>query len=259
MGYFRDLCALTFGEKPSRRPKTKFVNNRKTQSRDCNAEKMNIIACLTPSRALCVLITSLALLLPAAHASDAEPASSDKPQVLMSTSVGEILVELDAVKAPKSVENFLTYVNGEFYDGTIFHRVIDGFMIQGGGFTADFNRKETRTPIKNEANNGLKNQRYTIAMARTNAPHSATSQFFINTEDNVSLDHSGATARGWGYAVFGRVIEGADVVDAISTTVTGPGGPFSRDTPQKTIMIEKARLVTAEEATAEAEEGAASQ
>lgn len=215
---------------------------------------MNIIACLTHSRALRVFFTAWVLLLPAAHAADGDASAGSNPQVLMSTSEGEILVELDAVKAPKSVENFLNYVNGEFYDGTIFHRVIDGFMIQGGGFTAEFERKDTQPPIKNEANNGLKNQRYTIAMARTNAPHSATSQFFINTEDNGSLDHSGATARGWGYAVFGRVIKGVEVVNTISTTITGPGGPFSRDTPQKSIVIEKVRLVNAGADATKAEE-----
>ncbi len=175
-------------------------------------------------------------------------ASENNPQVLMKTSAGDILIELDPVAAPKSVENFLEYVKTEFYNGTIFHRVIDGFMIQGGGFTADYGRKDTRAPIKNEANNGLKNQRYTIAMARTNAPHSATAQFFINTEDNNSLDHTGTTARGWGYAVFGRVVDGIDVVKTISTTVTGPGGPFSRDAPQETIMIEKAVVMPDTEA-----------
>lgn len=178
-------------------------------------------------------------------AGPAAAANPDKPHVLMTTSEGEILLELDRRLAPKSVENFLGYVSDEFYNGTIFHRVIDGFMIQGGGFTADFKRKETRDPIRNEANNGLKNQRYTISMARTNAPHSATSQFFINTEDNLPLDHTGATQRGWGYAVFGRVVDGVDVVKTISQTITGPGGPFSRDAPQKTIVIEKVALMPA--------------
>ena len=256
-GYFPYKGALNYGLYRGRRFKMKPVTTRKTPLKDCNTEKMNIIAYLTHSYVLRVVLTTLFFVLPAAHANDAESGAKN-PQVMMSTSVGDILVELDPAKAPKSVENFLSYVTGEFYDGTIFHRVIDGFMIQGGGFTTDFQRKETRTPIKNEANNGLKNQRYTIAMARTNAPHSATSQFFINTEDNGSLDHSGATARGWGYAVFGRVIEGVEVVNAISTTVTGPGGPFSRDTPQETIVIESVRLVGgAEDATKE--EGQASQ
>jgi len=210
-------------------------------------------------RALTSMLATLALLITgsALYAADGEanaqtPPDPDKPQVLLSTSEGDILLELDRKLAPKSVENFLGYVTDEFYDGTIFHRVIDGFMIQGGGFTADFQRKDTRPPIRNEANNGLKNQRYTIAMARTNAPHSATSQFFINTEDNHPLDHSGATPRGWGYAVFGRVVEGIEVVQTISQTITGPGGPFSRDAPQKTIVIEKVTLKTVESEAAEA-------
>lgn len=162
-----------------------------------------------------------------------------------------MVIELDKKSAPTSVENFLNYVNEGFYDGTIFHRVIDGFMIQGGGFTPDFNQKKTRDPIQNEANNGLKNRRYTISMARTSAPHSATAQFFINTVDNNPLDYTEPTQQGWGYAVFGRVIEGFDVVDAISGTTTGPGGPFPRDTPQQTITIEKVIAMETPDATAE--------
>ena len=180
-------------------------------------------------------------------ASTEAEAPNPSPQVSLTTSVGKIVLELDRRMAPESVENFLEYVESDFYNGTIFHRVIDGFMIQGGGFSADYKRKDTRAPIRNEANNGLKNRRYTIAMARTNAPHSATSQFFINTQDNDPLDHTGATARGWGYAVFGRVIEGTEVVDKISGSLTGPGGPFSRDAPQTLIIIDDASLVGGDE------------
>lgn len=166
--------------------------------------------------------------------------------VEMKTSAGRIVIELDDQKAPTTVENFLAYVNDGFYNGTIFHRVIDGFMIQGGGFTADFQQKKTRAPIQNEANNGLKNDRFTISMARTNAPHSATAQFFINTVDNTPLDYTASTQRGWGYAVFGRIIEGFEVVESISSTVTGPGGPFARDTPKETITIENVSVMTQE-------------
>jgi len=172
----------------------------------------------------------------------------DFPLVNIETSAGKIVLELDATMAPGSVENFLGYVNDGFYDGTIFHRVIDGFMIQGGGFTSEFEKKETRDPISNEANNGMKNRRYSIAMARTNAPHSATAQFFINTVDNDSLDYTSSTPRGWGYAVFGHVVDGFDVVNSISSTVTGPGGPFSRDTPQEPIVITKVQMLVTDDA-----------
>ena len=165
---------------------------------------------------------------------------ADPPVVELNTSEGMLLLELEPELAPTTVANFLDYVEDGFYNGTIFHRVIDGFMIQGGGFTADYQRKQTRKPIINEANNGLRNQRYTIAMARTNAPHSATAQFFINSEDNNNLDHTGTTVRGWGYTVFGRVIDGHDVVDQIGQAPTGPGGPFSRDAPRSKIVIESA-------------------
>ncbi len=165
---------------------------------------------------------------------------ADPPVVELNTSEGLLVLELEPELAPTTVANFLDYVEDGFYNGTIFHRVIDGFMIQGGGFTADYQRKQTRKPIVNEANNGLRNQRYTIAMARTNAPHSATAQFFINSEDNNNLDHTGTTARGWGYTVFGRVIDGHDVVDQIGQSPTGPGGPFSRDAPRSKIVIESA-------------------
>lgn len=209
-----------------------------------------------------VLLTMLALRISTAASTTettsentptAAAATGDSPRVVLQTNLGNITLELDARNAPASVENFLGYVQDNFYDGTIFHRVIDGFMIQGGGFTTAFQKKPTKAPIRNEANNGLKNRRYTIAMARTNAPHSATAQFFINTVDNDPLDHTAATARGWGYAVFGKVVDGMDVVDGISGTLTGPGGPFSRDAPQKQIVIEKALLEVAEEAGADKE------
>ena len=157
--------------------------------------------------------------------------------VLMRTTMGDILIELDAERAPRSVENFLAYVDDNFYANTVFHRVIEGFMIQGGGFTTQYQRKTTRSPVSNEAYNGLLNRRYTIAMARTTAPHSATSQFFINSEDNSNLDHTDTTQRGWGYTVFGRVVGGQDIVDAISQTRTSSGGPFSRDVPVEPVVI----------------------
>ncbi|MGQ7846266.1 peptidylprolyl isomerase [Granulosicoccus sp. 3-233] len=178
---------------------------------------------------LSALLLLAALLLPTAHAAD--------PRVQLSTSLGDIVLELDEKRAPQTVRNFLDYVDSGFYDQTLFHRVIEGFMIQGGGFNQNYQKKATRAPISNEAYNGLRNDRYTIAMARTTAPHSATSQFFINSEDNRNLDHTDTTQRGWGYTVFGRVIEGKSVVDAISRSRTGPGGPFSRDVPVEPVVI----------------------
>lgn len=160
-------------------------------------------------------------------------------KVEMQTTMGKIVLELDAEKAPKTVENFMTYVNEGFFDGTIFHRVINGFMIQGGGFTADYQQKATHAPIENEANNGLKNDTYTIAMARTNDPHSATAQFFINVADNDFLNFKAENAMGWGYAVFGKVVEGMDVVDKLKAIPTGSGGPFPTDVPQEQLVIEK--------------------
>jgi len=174
-----------------------------------------------------------------------EPAakpSSDHPRVALETSLGRIVLELDAKRAPKTVENFLAYVRAGFYNGTIFHRVIRGFMIQGGGFDADMNKKETRPPIHNEAANGLRNERGTIAMARTNDPHSATAQFFINTVDNRPLDFKDATVRGWGYAVFGKVVEGMDVVDAIEKVATTTKPPFA-DVPVEPVVIRTATIV----------------
>ncbi|MEW8507491.1 MAG: peptidylprolyl isomerase [Candidatus Thiodiazotropha sp.] len=165
---------------------------------------------------------------------------ADKLEVLMQTSMGEIRLSLDREKAPKSVENFSQYAKDGFYNGTIFHRVIKGFMIQGGGFTESMNKKGTRDPIENEAKNGLKNKRGSIAMARTPAPHSATSQFFINHKDNGFLDHPGHD--GWGYAVFGEVTAGMDVVDSIAEQPTGVANRM-RDVPKSPITIEKVTIL----------------
>nr|WP_272866933.1 peptidylprolyl isomerase [Halothiobacillus neapolitanus] len=159
------------------------------------------------------------------------------------TNMGAITVEMDADKAPKTVENFLSYVKSGFYNDTIFHRVIPGFMIQGGGFTPDFRQKPTQAPIANEANNGLSNRRGTIAMARTSDPNSATAQFFINVADNKFLDYSGPSMRGAGYAVFGHVTSGMDVVDKIVSTPTGAAGPFPQDVPKKTVLIESIKVL----------------
>ncbi|WP_349649413.1 peptidylprolyl isomerase [Candidatus Parabeggiatoa sp. HSG14] len=161
----------------------------------------------------------------------------------METSLGSIVIELDSEKAPKTVENFLRYLNDGFYENTIFHRVINGFMIQGGGYTKDFQSKSpTYGSIANEANNGLKNAEGTIAMARTSSPHSASSQFFINVADNTFLNHTTKTVRGWGYTVFGKVVKGMEVVDIIKTIRTGSKG-FLRDVPQTTVIIEKVFVV----------------
>ena len=170
-------------------------------------------------------------------------AMAQDPQVELKTSAGTIVVELYPAKAPKSVANFLQYVKDGFYKGTIFHRVIPGFMIQGGGFTKDYAQKPTREPVQNEANNGLHNTVGTLAMARTGNPHSATAQFFINVVDNPFLDHTAPTGRGWGYCVFGKVIKGMEVAEAIVSVPTGPGGPFPTDVPQKTVVIEDVRVL----------------
>ena len=166
----------------------------------------------------------------------APPAAAQDPVVVIETSLGNITAELDRRNAPVSVANFLAYAESGFYDGTIFHRVIRGFMIQGGGMTADLQRKETRAPIRNEATNGLSNDRGTLAMARTNVVDSATAQFFINTVDNPGLNNRGTDPGSYGYAVFGRVIDGMDVVDDIEGASTGRRGPFS-DVPNTTIEI----------------------
>ncbi len=162
------------------------------------------------------------------------------PQVeLHIAGMGVITLELDADKAPKSTANFLAYVNKGHYDRTIFHRVIDGFMVQGGGFEPGMTQKPTDAPIDNEANNGLKNDMYTVAMARTQAPHSATAQFFINVADNGFLNHTAPSLQGWGYAVFGKVVKGTEIVDQIRGVKTGRNG-FHDDVPKEDVVIEKA-------------------
>ena len=163
------------------------------------------------------------------------------PRVVMETSKGTFVIELDPDAAPISTENFLGYVEAGYYEGTVFHRVIDGFMIQGGGFTADMVQKGTRGTIQNEADNGIKNKRGTVAMARRPDPHSATSQFFVNTVDNAFLDHRDKSTQGWGYAVFGEVVEGMDVVDAIAKVKTGRHGPMG-DVPTEPVVIQKVTL-----------------
>ena len=177
-----------------------------------------------------------------AAASGGTVTMSDNPKVLLETSKGNITMELDGVNAPLSTKNFVTYVQDGFYDGTIFHRVIPGFMVQGGGMNPDMSEKPTRDSIQNEANNGVKNMRGTIAMARTNAPHSASSQFFINVADNDFLNFKGESPQGWGYAVFGKVVEGMDVVDAIIGVKTGNHG-YHSDVPLEAVTITKATIV----------------
>ena len=161
--------------------------------------------------------------------------------ITLHTNYGDITLELDFEKAPKTAANFKQYAEEGFYDGTIFHRVIDGFMIQGGGFTEDFEQKKTRAPIENEADNGLQNLTGTIAMARTNDPHSATAQFFINVKDNGFLNHSGKTSSGWGYCVFGKVTAGMDVVNKIKGVKTGSKS-FHQDVPKEAVIIQKVTL-----------------
>jgi len=169
-------------------------------------------------------------------------AAESNPKVEMETSKGKMVIELFPEKAPETVKNFLNYVEAKFYDGTIFHRVIANFMIQGGGFSVDMKRKSAGKPIKNEADNGLKNDRGTIAMARTGDPHSATAQFFINSVNNDFLNHKSKTQQGWGYVVFGKVIAGMDVIDAISAVKTVTRGRF-RDVPAETIEIISASVL----------------
>lgn len=165
------------------------------------------------------------------------------PVVQLETTKGAITIELNSEKAPKTVENFLSYVKSGHYEGTIFHRVIDGFMVQGGGMDADMNEKPTGKPIDNEADNGLTNDLGTLAMARTQSPHSATAQFFINVKDNAFLNHSSKDLMGWGYAVFGKVTEGMDVIDAIKGVDTGRKG-FHDDVPVEPIVITAAKIVS---------------
>ncbi|HUM91592.1 MAG TPA: peptidylprolyl isomerase [Candidatus Competibacter sp.] len=169
------------------------------------------------------------------------------PLVRLDTTLGAITVELADDKAPKTVNNFLTYVREGFYNGTIFHRVIDDFMIQGGGFTTGFQQKPTHAPVPNEADNGLKNLRGTIAMARTADPQSATAQFFINVKDNSALDYRASTPQGWGYAVFGKVVEGMDTVDKIRKVATGTGGPGGQfsNVPTTPVVIDTVTILPA--------------
>jgi len=186
----------------------------------------------------------LALLLPgAALATGPERPIPGSPKVLIETSQGDITIELAAQKTPLTVENFLQYVHDGHYDGTIFHRVIKGFMIQGGGFDTHFKQRPTRPPIENEAANALSNKRGTISMARTSNPHSATAQFFINTADNPHLDFRAPTPVSWGYAAFGQVVSGMDVVDRIENLATGSGGPFRSDVPKDIVEIKKVSVL----------------
>jgi len=168
--------------------------------------------------------------------------AAGKPIVHFKTSMGDFSVQLEPEKAPKTVANFLQYVRDGHFDGTIFHRVINKFMIQGGGFTTDYQKKPTRAPIENEADIGLPNERGTIAMARTGDPHSATAQFFINTVYNKFLNHTAKNEQGWGYTAFGRVIDGMNIVGRIGRVSTGSGGPFPTDVPQKQVVIEKVTI-----------------
>jgi len=163
--------------------------------------------------------------------------------VKLTTNQGDIVIELFDTEAPLSAKNFITYVEEGFYTDVIFHRVIPGFMVQGGGFTTDYQQKDVHDSIENEADNGLKNDRGTLAMARTGDPHSATAQFFINHADNGFLNYSSKTQSGWGYAVFGKVTEGMDIVDKIAEIPTGRGGMFPTDVPQEAVIIEKADVI----------------
>ncbi|MCH1782279.1 peptidylprolyl isomerase [Psychrobacter glaciei] len=165
------------------------------------------------------------------------------PVVELETNMGAIVIELNEEKAPKTVENFLNYVKSGHYDGTIFHRIIDGFMIQGGGMDAEMNEKSTNAPVENEADNGLKNDAGTIAMARTQDPHSATSQFFVNVKDNDFLNHSGKNMQGWGYTVFGKVTSGMDVIEKMRGVPTGRFGMHA-DVPKEPVVINSATIIT---------------
>lgn len=165
------------------------------------------------------------------------------PRVEVATNHGTFVITLDPAKAPRSVENFLKYVDAKHYDGTVFHRVIPTFMVQGGGFDQQLEKKPTLPPVGNEADNGLKNTRGTVAMARTGEPHSATAQFFVNVTDNAFLDHQSKDGPGWGYAVFGRVTEGMETVDKIKAVKTGSMGPFAKDAPVQLVVIQSVRRV----------------
>ena len=189
------------------------------------------------------LLLSICLLLPLMAAAETpQTQNTESPTVILHTNHGAITIELFEEQAPQSVANFIEYARDGHYDGTLFHRVISNFMIQGGGFDTDFNQKSTRAPIENEADNGLSNDRGTLAMARTNDPHSATSQFFINVTDNDFLNHrSQASGQTWGYAVFGRVVDGMDVVDTIREVETGRRG-MHQDVPVEDVIIERVEL-----------------
>lgn len=176
-------------------------------------------------------------------APDPADAQASKPRVLFHTNQGDFTVELEPERAPKTVANFLQYVREGHYDGTIFHRVVAGFVVQGGGFTADYRKLPTHGPIQNEADKGLSNERGTIAMARTSDPHSASDQFFINLKFNGSLDYRAKTTDGWGYTAFGRVVDGMNIVARIGNVPTGKGGPFDAEVPQQPVIIEKASII----------------
>jgi len=204
---------------------------------------------MNPIRRTAVACAAMALTLPLLAAAQQPPKScaaslkGNAPmKVKLTTSMGPITIQLDKEKAPVTVENFAKYVDSGHYAGTIFHRVIDGFMVQGGGFDKDMRQKPTNPPIKNEANNGLKNDKYTVAMARTPDPNSASAQFFINVKDNDFLNYTAPTAQGWGYAVFGKVVEGQDVVDKIKAVPTGNAGPH-QNVPVQPVVIEKAECL----------------
>jgi cyclophilin family peptidyl-prolyl cis-trans isomerase len=192
------------------------------------------------------LLAATTLALPAAYAADKAAGKNPNhlnPRVKFVTTEGEFVVELYSDQAPRTVANFLQYVRDKHYDGTIFHRVIKTFMIQGGGYDINYQEKPTREPIKNEADNGLKNTVYTVAMARKPDPDSASAQFFINTADNAFLDYKAPTPQGWGYTVFGKVVSGQNTADKIRDTPTGAGGPFPTDVPQKPVVIQSVTLV----------------
>ena len=200
----------------------------------------------TPGLLLTAALLTITLLTSALAADATAPAADAHPRVAIDTTQGSIVIELDRDKAPITVNNFLSYVKEGHYNGTIFHRVIGNFMIQGGGYGEDFQRKPSHDPITNEADNGLKNTRGSIAMARTGDPHSATAQFFINVADNDFLDFTAKTRRGWGYTVFGHIIEGMDTAERILAIPTGRGGPFPKDVPQTTVMINSVTLLPAD-------------
>lgn len=198
------------------------------------------------------MMRSTLLLAAAATLAFSAAAEAKNPVVVMETSMGDVEIELFEDKAPESVKNFLGYVDAKYYDGTIFHRVIDNFMVQGGGFTQQLKKKDTRDPVKNEAHNGLENKRGTVAMARTAVVDSATSQFFVNVVDNDFLNHRGKSPREYGYAVFGRVIRGMDVIDKIKKVRTGAcGSQFSKDCPQTPVVIKSLRRKAAGAAAAD--------